>query len=40
MLGSRMPVKKCHTVADAAMEKLEAQQDLAKMQGNNNISSK
>jgi hypothetical protein len=40
VLGSRMPVKKCRTAGDAAMEKLEAQQNLAKMQGNNNISSK
>jgi len=40
VLGSRMPVKKCRTAGDAAAEKLQAQQELAKMQGDNNISSK
>ncbi len=40
VLGSRMPVKKCRTVGDAAAEKLEAQQALNKMQGDNNYSSK
>lgn len=33
VLGSRMPVKKCHTVGDAAQEKFEAQQALERMQG-------
>ena len=40
VLGSRMPVKKCRTVGDAAAEKLEAQQALERMQGDNTISSK
>jgi hypothetical protein len=40
VLGSRMPVKKCRTVGDAAAEKLEAQQALERMQGDNNYSSK
>ena len=40
VLGSRMPVKKCRTVGDAAQEKLEAQQALERMQGDNTISSK
>jgi hypothetical protein len=40
VLGSRMPVKKCRTVGDAAAEKLEAQQALIKMQGDNTYSSK
>jgi len=40
VLGSRMPVKKCRTVGDAAAEKLQAQQELNRMQGDNTISSK
>lgn len=40
VLGSRMPVKKCRTAGDAAAEKLQAQQELNRMQGDNNISSK
>lgn len=40
VLGSRMPVKKCRTVGDAAAEKIEAQQALERMQGDNNYSSK
>jgi hypothetical protein len=40
VLGSRMPVKKCRTAGDAAAEKLQAQQELNKMQGDNNYSSK
>ncbi len=40
VLGSRMPVKKCRTVGDAAAEKLEAQQALERMQGDNAYSSK
>jgi hypothetical protein len=32
VLGSRMSVKRCATVGDMAMQKFEAQQDLAKMQ--------
>jgi hypothetical protein len=33
VLGSRMPVKKCRTAAQAAQEKLDAQADLQKAQG-------
>jgi len=40
VLGSRMPVKKCRTAGDAAAEKLEAQQALERMQGDNAYSSK
>ena len=40
VLGSRMPVKKCRTVGDAAAEKIEAQQALERMQGDNAYSSK
>jgi len=32
VLGSRMSVKKCATVGQMAMQKFEAQQDLAKIQ--------
>jgi len=40
VLGSRMPVKKCRTAGDAAAEKIEAQQALERMQGDNVYSSK
>ena len=33
VLGSRMPVRKCRTVAQAEQEKADAQADLAKAQG-------
>ena len=33
VLGSRMPVRKCRTAAQAEQEKADAQADLAKAQG-------
>ncbi|MGH6909004.1 MAG: hypothetical protein ACREE0_20180 [Phenylobacterium sp.] len=32
VLGSRMAVKRCSTIGQMAMDKIEAQQDLSKMQ--------
>lgn len=33
VLGSRLPVKKCRTAAQAEQDKLDAQADLARAQG-------
>jgi hypothetical protein len=35
VLGSRMPVRKCHTSAQAQQDKLDAQADLERAQGAN-----